>query len=138
MNIGSSPHGRERQPEREDIHLLRSNLKAKNVLRFTFLYSEAQTSNCLTTLDYSYSDEATGWTTEEVGIYSRQRQEIILFSTASRSTFGPMPPSNRMDTGGSFPRGKARGSVKVTIHFHVVSWLRMVGLYLRSPYVFMV
>jgi hypothetical protein len=87
MNIGGSTHGR------EDIHLPRSNLKATNVLRFNFLYSEAQTSSCLTTFNRFYSDEAKGWIREEVGFYSRQ-QEIILLSTASRSDFGHSPPSN--------------------------------------------
>jgi hypothetical protein len=62
--------------------------------------------------------------TEEVGFYSWQRHEIILFSTASRSAFGPIPPSNPVGTGGSFARGKATEGVKLTAHVHRVSWLR--------------
>jgi hypothetical protein len=42
-----------------------------------------------------------------------------------------------IDTGYSFPEGKAAGGVKLTTHFHLMSRLIMVELYLHSPYVFM-
>jgi hypothetical protein len=60
------------------------------------------------------------------GFYFLQELEIFLFSTASRTALGP--PSYPTGTGGFLPGW----GVKLTTHFQLVPWSRMVELYHRS------
>jgi hypothetical protein len=60
------------------------------------------------------------------GFESRQWQGFFFFTNASRPVLGPTH-SPIQCVPGSFPGGKAGGSVKLTIHIHLVLMLRMSG-----------
>jgi hypothetical protein len=59
------------------------------------------------------------------------KKRLLLFTIASRLGLGPI--SHFM-----FPQEYSSRSVKLTTHIHLLSRLRMVELYLHSPYTFMV
>jgi hypothetical protein len=69
---------------------------------------------------------------EKLGFYSQQRQEISLFSIASRPALGPTSLLSNVYMG-LFPREISGRGVKLTTHLHLVPRLRMVELYLHSP-----
>jgi hypothetical protein len=81
---------------------------------------------------YSSFGIATGWTTKESRLNSRQEQEIFLSSIMSRPALEPTQPPVQWVPGAVYPGIKRQG-VKLTTLLHLVPMLRMVELYLHSP-----